>query len=275
MEISRITGMTRFNKKLWENYERFAAARGEMVAFILSRRLNLRNTRILDFGAGTGGVSLELAQCGARVTAVEVNPEKRACMRRQGDLINLRILETMPDEGDFDAVVLLDVVEHLMDWRGWLQLFHERLAPGGVIYLSTPSKFSPLNILCDPHFSLPGVALLSRKWIKCVVADLLGLQPKERVDFPELLSLRQLDDGIRTAGFTWRLINKSVAGYALEHPHALWNRPLHLVAVNQLRWLSSGKALFEFVSDEVNFFNIWINPAWYMLLEKPVSSFNV
>jgi SAM-dependent methyltransferase len=267
--------MTQFNKKLWANYERFAAARGEMVTFILSRHLNLRHVRILDFGAGTGGVSLELAKRGAFVTAVELNPEKRELMTRQGAPANLHVLESLPDEGDFDAVVLLDVIEHLPDWREWLRCFHQRLAPGGVIYLSTPNKFSPLNLLCDPHFSLPGIALLKRKWVKSVVADFLGLQPKERVDFPELLSLRQLDDGIRAAGFTWRLINKSVAEYALEHPQALWNRPLHLVVVNQLRQLSSGKALLKLVSDEVVFFNFWINPAWYMLLEKPASSFNV
>lgn len=40
----------------------------------------------------------------------------------------------------FDAILLLDVLEHFRDWEGrdYVHMLQERLTPGGVIYIGTP-----------------------------------------------------------------------------------------------------------------------------------------
>lgn len=255
------------NNRLWQNYEQFGGARGEMVAHILSGRLDLRGARILDFGAGTGGVSLELARQGAEVTAVEPNPLKRASLLEQKGNLPLRVVDAIPNDR-FQTVILLDVIEHLIDWSAWLERFHQCLSVGGFVYLSTPNKWSPLNILCDPHFSLPLVSLLNRRWVRRITADLLRWQPKQRIDFPQLLSLPELHQGARAAGFDLQLINREAAAFALGRPQALWNRALHLRIIDVCKRLGADRLLIELISDEIDFFNERLNPAWYALLVK-------
>ena len=255
------------NQKLWQNYERFAASRGAMVAQILSQRLDLRGACILDFGAGTGGVSLELARRGAIVTAIEPNPQKRAILIEQKGDLPLCVVEAISNE-QFDAVILSDVIEHLIGRCAWLKCFHEHLSPGGFVYLSTPNKGSPVNMLCDPHFSLPLISLLNRRWVKWITADVLRWQPKERIDFPQLLSLRELYEGARAAGYQLQLINREAAAFALQHPQALWNRALHLHIIDLCRRIGAERLLIRLISDEIDFFNERVNPSWYALLIK-------
>jgi len=241
-----------------------------MVCTLLSNHLCLKGAKILDFGAGNGGVAVQLARQGAFVSAVEINAEKCANIQEaaQKTKLPIKVMSRVPEGEIFDAVVLLDVIEHLDHWRRWLKLFTAHLNPQGIIYLSTPNKFAALNMICDPHFSLPIVALLDRHWVKRIVAEWLGWQPRDRQDLPQLLSLKELDCGIRRAGFSWSFINRGVLDYALKNPPSLWNRPLHLQIIRLLQLIRFDRALVRMMSDEKNHFNEFVNPTWYMLLKK-------
>lgn len=96
---------------------------------------------LLEIGAGTGSNLPVLAQCGS-VTAVE--PASFAAnhlINRFPDVVCVRATWPAAGEslGQFDAVVLMDVLEHLEDDVEALRAVHRNLKPGGVVIISVPA----------------------------------------------------------------------------------------------------------------------------------------
>jgi SAM-dependent methyltransferase len=104
--------------------------------------------RLLDAGSGIGAYSVLLAQRypSAKVTGCDLDAAKTAFSAElskelgltnlefmTGDITNLRGL-TEP----FDAIVCIDVLEHVADYQAALRCFSSLLRPGGVLYLHTP-----------------------------------------------------------------------------------------------------------------------------------------
>ncbi len=257
------------NKTLWANYEQFGRARGRLVAHILSGFMNIARADILDFGCGTGGIALELASLGAQVAALDMNVDKIAVLEKKIKGQSIKIFNQLPDAANtYDAIILLDVIEHLMQPDHVLKKLYNLLKPPGVIYLSTPNKLSLFNFMVDPHFSLPIVSILKRQHVKRVLADWLTWQSKERMDFPELLSLKEFDRLMARCGFEWQFVNSQVADFAFENPASVWNRNSHLQIVNGLKKVGLTSAVHNRVSDKVGLFNIWLNPTWYIIAQK-------
>lgn len=109
----------------------------------------LTGARVLEAGAGEGyGAELLAARAGARVVAVDVDPAVARHARRRypalpvvrADLQRLAVAA-----GSVDAVVSLQVIEHLHDQPGFLAECHRVLRPGGTLIVSTPNRltFSP------------------------------------------------------------------------------------------------------------------------------------
>lgn len=259
------------NKRLWQNYKEFGGERGRLVATLLSERIKIAGASILDFGCGEGAVALELAAAGATVVAFDTNKAKLARLRQAASQsgASLKIVEQAPTDTEcFDAAILLDVIEHLVQPDSVLNHLHSVLKPDGIIYLSTPNKLSPINALCDPHFSLPFVSLLSRKQVKFITAHLLRRQPKERTDFPQLFSMRRLFTLLNESGFAPAFVNRAAARYAFRRPRAIWNRDWHLKVVASARKAGWTKIVERNLSDSWGLFNMWLNPTWYIIAKK-------
>ncbi|MCL4534267.1 MAG: class I SAM-dependent methyltransferase [Bacteroidetes bacterium] len=119
-------------------------SRGEQAMFrqVLEGLARVRpKGRLLDVGAGYG-FFLDLArQRGYQVSGVEVACLPAAHARDQLglDVRQGRLEEAGFADGEFDAVTMLNVVEHLEDPLGSLREANRVLAPGGVIALVTPN----------------------------------------------------------------------------------------------------------------------------------------
>ena len=104
----------------------------------------LEGKTALDVGCGAGLLAEPLARLGAQVTAVDAAPEcievARAHSAGQGLNIDYRATGVEAVEGQFDLVTAMEVVEHVADPRDFIDALAKRLAPGGLMILSTPNK---------------------------------------------------------------------------------------------------------------------------------------
>lgn len=99
----------------------------------------------LDVGCGAGLVCEPLARLGAAVTGVDAAPEntQAASAHAEGAGLDIRYMPgelASLDLGQFDLVTCLEVIEHVADKPALLATLAERLAPGGLMILSTPNK---------------------------------------------------------------------------------------------------------------------------------------
>ena len=106
-------------------------------------RRPLEGKSALDVGCGAGLLAEPLARLGAAVTGVDASAEvidvAREHARRMGLEIDYRAAAVEEVEGHFDLVTALEVIEHVAEPAAFVRSLAERLAPGGLLILSTPN----------------------------------------------------------------------------------------------------------------------------------------
>ena len=104
----------------------------------------LEGKSALDVGCGAGLLAEPLARMGAKVTAIDAAPElieaAKAHAAGQGLDIDYRAVGVEALKGQFDLVTSMEVVEHVADPQHFIDALAARLAPGGLMILSTPNK---------------------------------------------------------------------------------------------------------------------------------------
>lgn len=106
----------------------------------------------LDIGCGAGLVCEPLARLGAQVTGVDAAVDNVAAASAHAESSGLDIRYMVGevaslDIGTFDLVTTLEVVEHVADKRAFLADLTGRLAPGGLLVLSTPNRTAASRLL--------------------------------------------------------------------------------------------------------------------------------
>jgi 2-polyprenyl-6-hydroxyphenyl methylase/3-demethylubiquinone-9 3-methyltransferase len=106
----------------------------------------------LDVGCGAGLLAEPLARMGADVTGVDAAPENIAAARAHAAGQGLAIryhageLAVLP-AATFDLVTSMEVVEHVADPAAFIGELAARLAPGGLMILSTPNRTALSKLL--------------------------------------------------------------------------------------------------------------------------------
>ncbi|WP_300973654.1 bifunctional 2-polyprenyl-6-hydroxyphenol methylase/3-demethylubiquinol 3-O-methyltransferase UbiG [Sphingomonas sp. LHG3406-1] len=98
----------------------------------------------LDVGCGAGLLAEPLARMGAQVTGIDAAPELIEAARTHAGQTGLAIRyvagEVASLPGKFDLVTALEVVEHVADPAAFVRQLADRLAPGGLLVMSTPNR---------------------------------------------------------------------------------------------------------------------------------------
>ena len=106
-------------------------------------RTPLEGKTALDVGCGAGLLAEPLARLGARVAAIDAAPELIAVARdhaaAMGLEIDYRACAVEKLEGRFDLITCMEVIEHVADPAVFVGALAKRLAPGGLLILSTPN----------------------------------------------------------------------------------------------------------------------------------------
>ncbi|MGY6637640.1 MAG: bifunctional 2-polyprenyl-6-hydroxyphenol methylase/3-demethylubiquinol 3-O-methyltransferase UbiG [Erythrobacter sp.] len=106
----------------------------------------------LDIGCGAGLVCEPLARLGAEVTGVDAAAENIAAASAHAEGVGLDIRYMAGevgalDIGTFDLVTCVEVIEHVADKRAFLKDVAARLAPDGLLVMSTPNRTAASRVL--------------------------------------------------------------------------------------------------------------------------------
>ena len=101
----------------------------------------VRPQRVLDVGAGQGALAERLREAGFAVSACDSAPKN---FRAAGiECLRVDLAGPLPyPEGSFDALIAVELTEHLLDHSTFFSECARVLAPGGRLFLSTPNILS-------------------------------------------------------------------------------------------------------------------------------------
>ncbi|HET8749992.1 MAG TPA: bifunctional 2-polyprenyl-6-hydroxyphenol methylase/3-demethylubiquinol 3-O-methyltransferase UbiG [Sphingomicrobium sp.] len=160
-------------------------------------RTPLDGKSALDVGCGAGLLTEPLARLGAAVTGIDAAPEVIAVAQEHASAMGLTIdyrveaIERL--DGQFDLMTCMEVIEHVADPAEFVKSLAKRLAPGGLLVMSTPNATGWSRLMM------------------ITIGEGLGRIPKGTHDFdkfiaPERLKLLLADAGLKcldTEGIAW------------------------------------------------------------------------
>jgi SAM-dependent methyltransferase len=147
----------------------FSAHSGAAIVDRADREVDLRGKRVLDFGAGHGDLLAHLFARGVAAKGLEFSAgSARATRARFGDeplFGGIEIADELPspyDDGSFDVVFLVEVVEHLLEdqLEPTVREIERLLAPGGCVVATAPNG----EELVLEHVRCPDCGATFHRW---------------------------------------------------------------------------------------------------------------
>lgn len=181
----------------------------------------LGDLAVLDIGCGGGLVDEPLARLGASVTGIDASAENVAVAREHAALTGLAIdyraesVEALAESGAaFDAVLALEVAEHVTDPRAFVALCASLTRPGGIVIVSTINR------------TLKALALA-----KVAAEYILRWVPEGAHDFRRFLKPREMRAAFEAAG----LMPEPPMGLVFDPLKDDWHRSLD-TGMNYFMW---------------------------------------
>jgi len=159
----------------------------------------------IEVGPGSGIYLPVLAELCDTVIAADIEMQylerakELAAQYRNIQIAVDDITATALPMGAFDLVLCTEVIEHIANSTMAIANMRKLLKPGGLLVLSTPQRYSPLEIAAKVAF-LPGVIEIVRAIYRESIIETGHIN---------LMTARQVQDQLRAAGFTLAEQHKS------------------------------------------------------------------
>jgi len=257
------------NYERWKRAREISVERGKFVISIISKVRECKNLKILDIGSGEGGTSEVLSKDNILIS---FDMNKIRLLRQQNSFSDINLLcgssSSLPFKNNsFDLVTLQDVLEHLDNREKLINNVYNLLNDNGIIYLSTPNKFSVINIIADPHWGVPIVSILKRESIRKCFLKYFRKSELNRKDIAELLSLRNIyelfGDKFELQLFTIHSVNELFKG----NKGIVWS-DFHIKLLHILKKAKLDKVITTFANNRMGFINKFFTPTFYMVFKK-------
>jgi 2-polyprenyl-6-hydroxyphenyl methylase / 3-demethylubiquinone-9 3-methyltransferase len=150
----------------------------------------LTGLKIIDVGCGAGLVTEPLSQLGAEVLGIDAAERNVAVAERHAHVSDAHVTyrHALPEdcadqEGTFDVVMSLEVVEHVLDLQTFLGSLARLVAPGGILLIGTINR-------------------TLRSYIKAIIGAeyVVGWLPRGTHDWRKFVTPVELHRGLRYHG---------------------------------------------------------------------------
>ena len=184
--------------KAWKQYALNAIERGKLVKEMVSKFIQVENATVIDIGCGEGGLSIAFAKENSKVLSLDIDPErvKRSKIRAEEEGVEVNFVVAdglrLPFRSfSFDIIICNDLIEHVPEPQRLMEDCNRVLKKGGILYLQTPNRMSPYEIIHDSHYGLFGVSLMSYSVAKWYVTKVRKVV--QNYEVYKLLSYRCLE----------------------------------------------------------------------------------
>lgn len=167
--------------------------------------------RLLDIGCGGGLLSEPMARLGAQVVGADAAPKNIEVARLHADQVGLAIdyraetAEALLAAGErFDAVLAMEIVEHVAEPAAFVRTCHDLLHPGGVLVMSTLNRTAR-------SFA---AAIVGAEWVMRWLPR--GTHEWSRFITPEELSAMMQTAGLRVVDRRGMVFNPLSWGWSLS-----------------------------------------------------------
>jgi 2-polyprenyl-3-methyl-5-hydroxy-6-metoxy-1,4-benzoquinol methylase len=267
-EIQREYNPEHTNYERWQKARDLSDERARFVESVLLTEIVSKGLKILDVGAGEGSTSRLFSQ---NNFVVSLEPKfERVKRNEKNDSLSPVIADSLSlpfKYNYFDLMILQDVIEHLNINKKLIDDLTSLLKKNGIIYLSTPNRFSILNIISDPHWGMPFLSIFKRDQIKKYFLKYFRKSDYSRNDVAELLSLKQLYD-LFDQYYSIKIFTRFAAEYLINGGKGLVWSKFHLRLVKMVNFLCLKKILMNVANDHPGIINKLFTPTFYIILKK-------
>jgi SAM-dependent methyltransferase len=131
--------------------EQAITTRKFVVPYIESFKPVSKGTRVLEIGCGTGGNLVPFLEKGCIVTGVDISVTsiERASLllgtREDLSLIADDVYNRTEADGQFDIIIMRDVIEHIHNQEKFMGFVKRFMAPEAVFFLAFPPWYNPFG----------------------------------------------------------------------------------------------------------------------------------
>jgi len=237
----------------WEQNNKSASERGFLIKAIIEQYVKCEHLTILNLGPDIAGIDKlfnpanEMVNYDCSYLRLKRHSDSNNNSRIEGDFLFLPFKNK-----SFDLIIIQNVLEQVSGIAKFLEELNSILKTNSIIFLSTPNKFSLINIIADPYSGLPFAALSTRG-------------KKINHNFIRMLSLKRLKKYFQNLEFH---LNTIQSIRIMLGSKKIMDLSSHPALLKFLKYTGLSNLLLRIINNKPGFINSYLTPTFYLVLKN-------